>query len=64
MRLSHRVRHLERLEALAHPPSVMERLQTALNEVAHRLTGKSAGAIRDAAEVDLVSSELQKSFIE
>ena len=64
MRLTQRIQHLERLEASAHPPSVMERLQSALPEAARRLTGKSADAIRDSAELDLVSSDLQPSFIE
>ena len=64
MRLAQRIRHLERLEASAHPPSVMELLQSALHGAARRLTGKSADAIRDAAELDLVSSDLQTSFIE
>ena len=64
MRLTQRIQHLERLEASAHPPSVMERLQSALHEAARRLTGKSADAVRDAAEHDLVSNDLQTSFIE
>ena len=32
MRISHRIRHLERLDAIAYPPTVMERLQRALDE--------------------------------
>ena len=64
MRLTQRIRHLEQMDALAHPPSVMERLQSALNEAARRLTGKSIDVIRDAAELALVSSDLRVSFIE
>ena len=64
VRLSHRVRHLERLEALAHPSSVMERLQIAFNDAALRLTGKGGNEIRDAAEAALISADLQISFLE
>ena len=64
MRLTQRIRQLERLEASAHPPSVMDRLQSALNEATQRLTGKSADEIRHADEIDLVSGDLQTSFIE
>jgi hypothetical protein len=38
--MTRRVRHLERLEALARPSTPMERFQLALNEAAVRLTGK------------------------
>ena len=64
MRLSHRVRHLERLEALAHPLSAMERLTIALNESALRLTGKRVDEVRTAADVSLVSDDVQHTFVE
>jgi len=64
MRLTKRVQHLERLEASAHPPSVMERLQRALHEAGLRLIGKGVHQIRSDADVALVSDDVQKSFIE
>ena len=64
MRLAHRARHLERLDAVAHPPGVVEQLQSALDEAALRLVGRGADAIRDAADVALVSDDVQNSFIE
>ena len=63
MRLSHRVRHLERLVALA-PPSLIENLNIALTEAALRLTGKRVDEVRTPADVALVSDDVQHSFIE
>ena len=64
MRISHRIRHLERLDAIAHPPTVMERLQRALDEAAVRLVGKGVHQIRGEADVALVSDDVQQSFVE
>ena len=57
MRISHRVRQMERLDAFAHPPSVLERLQ--------RVPDQSSGnRIPNAAEDELISANLQAAFLE
>lgn len=71
MRLAHRVRQLERLDALARPSSPMERLQRALNESKLRVTGNSSGPANEAVLNDLAETFTKKlshtelaSFIE
>lgn len=64
MKLALRVRHLERMEAMARPSSPMERFQRALNEAAVRLTGKSTDLVaRDGPALELVMDNLQDSFV-
>ena len=64
MRISRRLRQLERLDAIAHPPTVMERFQHTLDEASLRLTGKGVQQIRGDADVALVSAAVRESFIE
>ena len=64
MKLSHRVRQLERQEALAHPPGVMERLQTALGEAALTLLRKGVSQVIDEADVARVSGDVEQLFVE
>lgn len=64
MRLVHRVRQLERVRALAGPPTARDRFQRALDEASVRLTGKRAEQISgDAAALDVVFAELRQSYI-
>jgi hypothetical protein len=64
VKLEHRIQNLERLDALAHPPSPMDRFQRALNEAAIRLTGKRADLIgHDITARALVMDDLKESFV-
>ena len=57
MRISHRIRHLERLDAIAHPPTVLERVQRALDAASSGTAGKGS------PEAELIAADLQTSLI-
>ena len=63
MRLTSRVRKLERAMALIGPVSALQRLQYALDDAAVRLTGRDLNSILgDQAAVDRVIDDVQCSF--
>jgi hypothetical protein len=63
MRLAHRVRQLERLEALGRPSSPLERALRAFDEASFRLTGKCFNEISDDATRELVRQDLDQFFM-
>ena len=64
MRLAHRVQKLERMAGTMWPLSPMDRLQTALNDAAIRLTGRDfIFGPGEQPALTLILEDVQESFV-